>query len=447
MYFIARLSSSCRTAGLTLTLTAALIVFSTLSPLPARAQTETVLYSFGYPTSTFTGCPPNSYNVYPHAGLLFRNGHLFGATPEGGAGEKGLPGSKDGMVFRLVEPKSGSTPWEKNTVHSFIPEATTAPPPVDGIYPCSRLIEDDGFLCGSTLSGGSAGFGTVYSLAPPATGQTAWTETILYNFTGRADGAAPYDGLTAYENLLFGVSLGGVDNGNGSNVFMIVNDGSGYIEQTILTNSVGEIYNGDLLVDKSTGLVFGTSQNGGAHGYGYVFQLTQSGSAWTMADIWDFTGGADGAYPNGGLAGRTGDLFGTTQGGGASIGCCGVLFELRQEYANDPLYSEITWHAFNTSDSTDGSIPVAGLYQNANRNLWGTTTVGGLDNLGTVFELYPDRTIVNDWHYEEVYSFIGGTTDGTNPQGLLTGDKSGNLYGTTNAGGSANKGTVFRLTP
>jgi uncharacterized repeat protein (TIGR03803 family) len=432
-----------RRIDLVLLLAATVIALSILSPL-ALAQTETVLYSFDYPTFTFTGCPPNSYNIYPHAGVVFREGRLFGTTPEGGIGEKGLPGSKDGIVFKLTPPKSGSAPWEKNTVHNFIPEPTTAPPPIDGIYPCSRLVLDDGVLYGTTLGGGSAGFGMVYALIPPTTGQ--WTETILYNFTGGTDGEAPYDGLLMDGSNIFGVSMGGSTNSNGSNVFELSSNGSGYTERTLLSNNAGDIYNGDLLLDVPTGSLFGTSQSGGAHGYGYVFALIPQGGGFTVSDIWDFTGGADGAHPNGGLAGRAGDLFGTTQGGGESIGCCGVLFELRQEIKGDPLYSEITWRTFSGAPS-DGSIPVAGLYKDASGTLWGTTTIGGLDNMGTIFELYPDRTIVNDWHYGEVYSFTGGTADGANPQSLLTEDKSSNLYGTTNAGGSANEGTVFKFIP
>jgi uncharacterized repeat protein (TIGR03803 family) len=67
--------------------------------------------------------------------------------------------------------------------------------------------------------------------------------------------------------------------------------------------------------------------------------------------------------------------------------------------------------------------------------------------LGTVFELYPDRTIVHDWHYLDLYSFTGGTTDGANPESLLTEDSSGNVYGTTNYGGLENEGIVFQLKP
>jgi uncharacterized repeat protein (TIGR03803 family) len=421
------------------------VAFGILMPPHALAQTESMIHSFNYRVFSADGCPPNSYNVYPHTGLVSYKGHLYGTTIEGGPGVKGIPGTADGSMYALAAPESGGTTWDKKTLHNFIADQD----PADGTFPCSTLSANAGLLYGTTISGGQNDHGTLFVINTPSAGVNLppWTETIVYNFTGGADGTAPYDGLAWNGSEIFGVSRGGTTNPNGSNVFQISGElYSSYTEQTIHSNNVGDIYNGDLLVDYATAQIFGTSPTGGAYKYGYVYSLTLTGGSYVFADIWDFTGGADGAYPNGGLVGRAGDLFGTTQGGGESIGCCGVLFELRQETAGDPLYSDITWNTFRGSPG-DGSIPVAGLDKDSNGNIWGTTSVGGLDNLGTIFELYPDRTIVNDWHYEEVYSFTGGTTDGANPQSLLTEDKNGNLYGTTNSGGQENEGAVFRWIP
>jgi uncharacterized repeat protein (TIGR03803 family) len=425
-------------------LTAAVVALAILLPIPARAQTETVIYNLMYPTFPAGACPPTG-SLYgePYSGLLFYKGHLYGTTVAGGTGIKGEPATKAGTVFKLTMPKSGGTPWNKKTLQSFIDQ----PPEFDdGTNPCSRLIENNGILYGSTLTGGLYGFGTVFSLTPPGTGETAWTETVLYNFTGGSDGAQPYGGLVMDGNLLYGVSVlnPGTDNVGGV-VFELYPSGSSYQEVTLLSNTDGVLYNGDLLLDESAGALFGTTQYGGAHGYGNVFQLTLSAS--TYSDLYDFTGGGDGAYPNGGLGGFAGDLFGTTQGGGTGIANDGdgVLFELRQETAGNP-YTLIVQHTFNGPD-VDGSTPNVGLYQDASGTFWGTTTLGGTNNLGTIFELYPDRVKVHVWHYLEVYSFAGGTTDGANPESLLTEDKSGNLYGTTNFGGSADEGIVFQLKP
>ena len=451
-----------RRAELALLLTAGVVALGILLPIAAQAQTETVVYSFTYPTYTAAiGCPPapGSINEQPHTGVLFYKGQLYGTTPEGGAGAKRVADSDDGMVFRLTKPTSGGTPWAEQTLHSFQPEPNPPqdPPTFDGLYPCSRLIEKNGTLYGSTLSGGPGGFGTVFALVPPATGQTVWREDQLYNFLGQSDGAEPYDGLVMdNKNSFYGVRKGGMDGITAPSVFQLVLNGSGnYSEVTLLTNNDDVFYNGDLLRDSTTGSLFGTTQNGGANGYGNVFKLTPSVGGWTYDDLYDFTGGADGAHPNGGLVGGPGDLFGTTQGGGSGTGTSGdgVLFELRQEIAGNP-YSLIVQHTFSGFFYDDGAVPGAGLYKDATGTLWGTTTYGGFfrtfrvyQNSGTVFKLYPDPRIVHDWHYAAVWDFSGGTTDGAYPQGLLTEDASGNLYGTTNAGGSANEGTVFQLKP
>ncbi len=440
-----------RRAEVALLLTAALVTLGLLLPIAARAQTETVLYSFTYPTHPFTGCPPGSDNLYPYAGVHLSKGHLYGTTVLGGVGEKGLPDTKDGTLFKLTMPKSGGSPWNKETLHSFIEE----PLGTDGTYPCSGLLEKNGVLYGSTIAGGKYDYGTVYSLTPPAAGETAWTETILYNFKGTTDGADPFGGLTMDSNgSLYGATAFGVNVSNGSVVFQLVPSGSTYQEVTLLSNDVGVSFNGALLLDASTGTLYGTTNNGKlmngktwVNGYGDVFSLTPGAGGWTLDDLYDFTGGTDGAYPNRGLAmAGDGSIFGTTQGGGNGVAGSGdgVLFELRQLTAGNPYTLEVQ-HTF--SGEPDGSIPVAGLYVDANGTFWGTTTTGGSDNLGTVFELYPDRIVVERWHYLQEHSFAGGTTDGANPQSLLTEDKNGNLYGTTNAGGSAGEGTVFLLTP
>lgn len=434
-----------------LLLTAAVVAFILL-PAPARAQTETVLYNFNYgiyPPLNPYGCPPGSSNARPHTGLLFYKNLLYGTTPLGGVGQGRAPDSDDGMVFRLVKPASGGTPWKEQTLHSFIPV-----PDVDGLYPCSRLIEKNGVLYGTT-KGGSA-FGTVFALIPPATGQTSWTENVLYTFLGESDGGQPYDGLVMDNGgSLYGVNRGGNFGVTGPTVFQLTAAGT---LNPILTNKdivcmkPPCIFNGDLLLDSTTGALFGTTHNGGAFGFGNVYQLTPSGGTWIYDDLYDFTGFGDGANPNGALVGGPGDLFGTTQGGGDPTACepgdigngCGVLFELRQLIAGNP-YTLIVWHSF--LNKPDGSTPVAGLYQDPKGTLWGVTKVGGSNNLGTIFELFPDRLIVDRWHYLEVYSFKGGTTDGANPEDLLTEDTTGNLYGTTNGGGSVGEGIVFQLKP
>jgi hypothetical protein len=262
-------------------LTAAVVAFGIVLPVAARAQTETVLYNFTYPTFGFSGCPPGSPNTEQNTGVIVHNGRLFGATSEGGAGEKGLPDTKAGTVFRLIPPASG-TVWKKSTLHSFINQ----PEPLDGIYPCSRLIQKDGVLYGSTLGSTAVfGLGTLYSLSPPPAGQTGWTETVLYSFTDQT-GGEPYGGLAmGNDGSLYGVGYYGVNGSNGGIVFQVnpPSGESGWTEVTLLSNNDGILYNGDLLLDESTGALFGTTQNGpNGDGYGNVFKLTPSGATWPM---------------------------------------------------------------------------------------------------------------------------------------------------------------------
>ena len=446
-------SQSTGRVGVALVLIAAVAALSALLPTPVQAQTEAVIHNFTY--STFTpqlGCPPGTVNANPHTGLLFYKGHLYGTTPEGGTGAKLVADSDDGMVFQLTAPKSAGTPWKEKTLHSFVPDIS----PDDGAFPCSRLIESNGVLYGTTMLGGN-GIGTIFALTPPITGQTTWTETILYTFMGESDGEEPFDGLVmGGSGGLYGVTRLGLSGINTPAVFKFADGEITHLTKTSdCTNPKGDpcIYNGDLLLDSSTGSLFGTTQNGGVNGYGNVFELTPSGGIWNYTDLYDFTGGSDGATPNGGLAGGAGDLFGTTQGGGGGTGSDGggVLFELRQEIGGDPLYTLIVQHTFDGGVAADGAVPGAGLYKDVAGTLWGTTEYGGpfrlhFETYGTIFELYPDPVVVHEWHYAEVYAFAG-EPDGAYPQGLLTEDKKGNLYGTTNAGGSANGGTVFQFTP
>jgi len=436
-----------RRAAVVLLLTAAVVASGILLPIPARAQTETVIYNFAYPASTGVSCPPTgSLYAEPNSGLLFYKGHFYGTTVAGGAGVKGEPDTKAGTLFSLSKPESGGTLWKKKVLQSFVDQSPTFD---NGTYPCSRLIESYGILYGSTLYGGLFGFGTVFSLTPPGTGETAWTETVLYNFTNGSDGANPYGSLVMYGDSLYGVSVlhPGADNPGGVVFELVPISASSYEEYTILSNTDGVLYNSDLLVDESADVLFGTTLYGGAHGYGNVFQLALTGPlSSNYSDLYDFTGGGDGAFPNGGLGGFAGNLFGATQGGGTGNGeGNGILFELRQLTAGNP-YTLSVQHTFSGA-AVDGSSPNAGLYQDASGTFWGTTTTGGTNNLGTIFELYPDRIVVNEWHYLEAYSFAGGATDGANPESPLTEDKTGNLYGTTVAGGSANEGTVFKFTP
>src|SRR5262249_13410288 len=128
-----------------------------------------------------------------------------------------------------------------------------------------------------------------------------------------------------------------------------------------------------------------------------------------------------------------GDLFGTTTKGGTGGG---IVFELRNNH--NGTYTEIVLHTFGGSDGLD---PEAGLFMDGAGNLFGTTAGGGAHTAGTVFELLKS----GGYSASVVYSFGNGSGDGANPGGTLIADGSGDLFGTSSAGGASGAGTIFEL--
>ena len=198
------------------------------------------------------------------------------------------------------------------------------------------------------------------------------------------------------------------------------------------------------------GALYGTTGEGGANpcqgqGCGVIFRLTQgTDGKWREAVLHNFTG-SDGWFPEGPLvADKAGSLYGMTVYGGPSCSQlgCGVVFGLVRGNGNKWTFKVL--HDFAV---TDGANPYAGLIFDSKGNLYGTTSYGGNTNActggcGVVFELSPDGR--GSWTGSVLYSFSGD--DGANPYAPLTFDGSGRLYGTTNAGGVYGSGTVFRLT-
>jgi uncharacterized repeat protein (TIGR03803 family) len=209
------------------------------------------------------------------------------------------------------------------------------------------------------------------------------------------------------------------------------------------------------------GKLYGTTSTGGltscAGGCGTVFALTPPAAGkteWTETVLNDFTGGSDGADPVSGLiADEAGNLYGTASRGGSSQCSCGTVFEL-----SPPAHGQTTWrlavlHSFD--GAPDGANPVAGLVADAEGNLYGTTETGGIygDNATTNGTVYKLVAAGGGWTEAVLHSFNASKTDGASPTGALILDADGNLYGTTDYGGSGiepysgivGAGTVFEL--
>ena len=169
------------------------------------------------------------------------------------------------------------------------------------------------------------------------------------------------------------------------------------------------------------------------------------GAGYTETVLHAFAGGSvDGSGPTGRLLlDSHGHLYGTTRNGASGLGA-GCVFELSP--AAGGAYQETLLHAFAGTTAQDGANPWAGLVMDGAGDLYGTTDQGGTYGMGAVFELSP----AGGGGYAEaiLHSFAGGSGDGAHPLSTLWLDTAGSLYGTTLGGGSAgNGGTVFRLDP
>jgi uncharacterized repeat protein (TIGR03803 family) len=314
----------------------------------------------------------------------------------------------------------------ETVLYSFCSGGSSCP---DGEDASSSLIADGaGNFYGTTQFGGIGapyGRGTVFELSPNGNG--GWTETVLYAFTGEADGGGPVS--------------------------------------PVMFDSQGNLY--------------GTAQNGGAHNYGVVFKLTPTGKTWTETVLYSFAGGLDGETPTAGLImDSQGNLYGTSDlcafelspsggswnlqtlyqvGGGTraaltmdpagnlfGVNFISDVFELSPNGSGGWKSANII-HTF-TGAPGDGYYPEGTLVLDKAGNLYGTTTNGGANNFGTVYELSPG--IGGVWSEQILQSFGGSNGNGDEPWAGVVLDAAGNIYGTTPFSlqqGTA--GTVFELMP
>jgi uncharacterized repeat protein (TIGR03803 family) len=261
----------------------------------------------------------------------------------------------------------------------------------------------------------------------------AQTFNVIYNFTGGNDGGIPLAGLVIdTAGNLYGTTSTGGSSGGGT-VFKVSASG----QETVLYNFTGGSDGGNpqaSLLRTSAGKIYGTTSAGGAHGYGAVFEVGENGGHEKV--VYSFTGGADGANPESSLIiDSAGKLYGTTFAGGAYGG--GTVFAVTQSG------QETVLHSFG--QGTDGANPVAAVtFGPSGKELFGTTSVGGTDGDGTVFQLAQSKA---GWKETVIYNFTL-QSDGGNPYAGVIFDASGNLYGAaTNggAGGSNGGGTVFEM--
>ena len=279
------------------------------------------------------------------------------------------------------------------------------------------------------------GFILVRLLTSGTWGQTLTNLHVFQwdNNTNPSDGAMPLAGVTqGTDGLLYGTTSSGGSNGAGT-IFTVTTNGLNY---TTLWQ-FGGVGDGRKpiagLIQADDGNFYGTTSDGGApDAHGTVYQITPAG---TLTILHSFADSTDGDYPAGGVVqGRDGNFYGTTAIDGPKAG--GTVYKLTASGGFTVL------HAFdNSASSVDGTQPDAGLVVGHDGFLYGTTSRGGTDGAGTVFKLIPGGG------YAVLHSFHGGSNpNGGYPEAGLVQGQDGILYGTTENGGDANAGIVFRIT-
>jgi uncharacterized repeat protein (TIGR03803 family) len=364
----------------------------------------------------------------PEASLIFDAvGNLYGTTYAGG-------GHSRGTIFEL-KPQAGGG-WVRKVLHIFNSNGT------DGYNPRASLTLDaSGNIYGTTYLGGTYGFGVVFELSPQADGSSIYT--VLYAFGNGKDGQYPVASLIfdSFGNLYGTTSRGGVY--NFGTVFELSPQASGGWSETVLYNfgkaaKDGQYPEGGLIFDPA-GNLYSTTSQGGTYYRGTVFELTSNAGRWTEEILHSFSPD-EGIIPYAGLIfDQAGNLYGTTYSGGDRG--CGTVFEMTPT-ANQG-WTEMILHGFSAGP-TDGCNP-SGLIFDVAGNLYGTTSDGGVHGFGTVFEMTQSA---GGWIKKALHNFgSGNSTDGTYPAAGLVSDPTGNLYGTTYAGGAYDEGTVFEITP
>jgi len=316
----------------------------------------------------------------------------------------------------------------------------------DGANPAAGLVLSGSVLCGSTLNGGLKGAGTLFYVAPDASGFKTFR-----SLSNAPDAGFPQADLMAGGNIFYGTSYGGGNSGVGA-VYLVQTNGAlsrilnfGTVDANAATNLAGAGPEAAVVVAPSGNILFGTASVGGLNGEGVIFSVTTNGA--TTAVIHTFTAldsnsgtNTDGATPAGPLVLSGGTLYGTTSAGGA--GGNGTVFSVSTNGNNFTTLYSFTALDPVAGTNNDGAVPSGGLVL-SNGILYGTTMAGGFGENGTVFSLGTDGSgfaILH--HFTALDPTTRTNTDGGKPVANLLLSR-GTLYGTAPAGGSGASGTVF----
>jgi uncharacterized repeat protein (TIGR03803 family) len=374
----------------------------TVFKISTDGQTYSVLYSFV--TRTSDGQLPLGKLVKGSDGLL------YGTTVQGGSNNLGT-------IFKIDPVTTNRT-----LLHTF--GAAN-----DGQQPFGRLVQGvDGSFYGTTSTGGTNGFGTVFQISGDGS-----QYAVLYSFSNSPDGSLPSGTLVqGPDGLLYGVTGAGGTSGVGT-IFTIQTNGSAYsVLYNFSTNGTDGLGPVGGLIFGTNGALFGTAGDGGPNGGGAVFTIGTDGNGYALLHTFN-TNGTDGMTPFGGLfQGPDGVLYGTTRLGGSSG--FGTVFRLNPDGSGYAVLRN-----FTTANS-DGLEPVGELVEGHGGILYGVTSYGGAGGAGSVFQIRNDGL-----QYGILQNFSSTAGGGRSPSAGVFRDTDGSLYGTTEFGGNANAGSAFKL--
>jgi uncharacterized repeat protein (TIGR03803 family) len=345
----------------------------------AQGQTYTVLHSFSVSEGNGPKAPPT-----------VSGSKLYGTTFSGGS-------SGQGSVYSMSVDGTGFSLLRDNGEYSF-----------------TGLVVGNSTLYGTTSYGGATHGGTIFSMRMDGSNYS-----VLHELSSSTDGTEPHGGLTLGGSTLYGTTFWGAGAGTGT-IFKASTDGSDFSILHTFDSKGGRSVETTMVLADST--LYGTTDAGGTSDCGTIFKINTDGSGFSTLRSMTWN---DAPWPSGGLTLVGSSLYGASQQ---------TLFKMN---LNGTGFT--TLHSF--VPSTDGQSP-SGTLALIGSTLYGTAGSGGLNDGGTIFRMNVDGSDFNVLH---AFAAYGVGSDGRGPQAGLTLSGS-TLYGTTQVGGSNNMGTVFSIT-
>ncbi|GEM_PF-1371452 len=341
-----------------------------------------------------------SYGTYPRGSLTLSGSSLFGTSNTGGISNKGV-------LFKI------------NTDGSAFTKILEFNKALSGCNPYGSLTISGSVMYGMTANGGNKGNGTIFKINSDGTGYSK-----LLDFEGATNGRNPYGSLTLAGSVLYGMTCRGGANDKGT-IFKINLDGTGYSKLLDFAGTTnGSNPYGALIISGS--VLYGLTYSGGTYSWGTIFKINTNGTGYLK--LLDFKGIINGGNPNGALILYDSFLYGMTCYGGANDD--GTIFKINIDGTGFTKLLDL-------KGVDSGGGPLGSLIR-SDSLLYGMTFWGGKNNIGTILEIKIDGT-----KFKKLLDF-DYNTNGAYPQGSLTLSDS-ILYGMTSEGGANSIGTVFKI--